>query len=693
MFLSTMAIVLLQSCKEEIYPGPLSPEASMATFHLDENFEVSLFASEPLVMDPVEMIFDEKGNIYVVEMPDYPFQPEGEEGAGRIKQLFDRDKDGIIDDAVIFADSVKDATSLQVWKEGLLVTAAPYIYYMKDTDGDHKADVREVLFEGFFKNNQEAQITNLRFNIDNWIYASNHGQAGSVHSGRQPQADALDTRGSDFRFRLDQNKFENATGTAQFGQTFNDWGHRFISHNTTHIRQTVIPWRYIHRHKYLPGTQGALNISNHDLLMFQLSKAPYWRVERSRRRQQQYDAQNLNRIEHVDSHFTGSSGGTHYGADLFPPEYQGNIFTGEVMGNLIHRDVIRMPLDQPTYIASRAEKERDREFLASTDEWFRPDNFTVGPDGALYVIDMYRQHIETPLSIPEDLKEDMDFMRGEDMGRIYRIVPKGKSPAVIPDDLSMNHNTSLYLEWLGHPNQWYRLNGQRLLLEQQDQSVVPEVKSKFLQDRNPVTRLHALYVLDGMNALTEDLVNIALTDPAPGVREHALILAEKFPGCLPNMIVCTKDSSARVVLQAALSLGSGSRTQQIVPVLADILQTRYHDKWIRMAVLSSYLGSSAALVSELLLDTGFLEELNAEKEQLLYELGYIIGSRNDEMELIQLLSVVESIPDAARNSVLGGLATGVVKSENELTSEVRSRLQTYFEKGDATLKEALKEII
>ncbi len=337
-----------------------------------------------------------KGNIYVVEMLDYPFQPEGPEGRGRIKVLFDRDNDGQIDDAVVFADGIKDATSVQPWKGGLLVTAAPHIHYMKDTDGDHVADEKEILFTGFFQKNQEAQITNLRFNVDNWIYAANNGRSGEILFKGDSTQTPLELQGADFRFRLDRGLFEPESAAAQFGQAFNDWGHRFITQNTIHIQEMVVPWRYLHRHDHLPSVKGVVNISDHDLLMYQVSEAPYWRVERSNRRQMKYDEQNLNRIEHIDSHFTGASGGTHYGADLFPETYRGNIFTGEVMGNLVHRDVITLADDQPTYAAQRAAGERHSEFLTTEDPWFRPAHFSVGPDGALYIVDIYRQHIETP---------------------------------------------------------------------------------------------------------------------------------------------------------------------------------------------------------------------------------------------------------------------------------------------------------
>nr|WP_232064987.1 PVC-type heme-binding CxxCH protein [Rhodocytophaga rosea] len=264
-------IFLSVSCSEQQqhYTDPLSPEEALSSFQLNDEFTIELFAAEPFVKDPVEMIFDEQGNAYVVEMPDYPYKPEPGKATGRIRKLVDKDGDGRIDESIVFADSLSEATSMLPWKDGLLVTAAPHILYLKDTNEDFRADTREVLFTGFFENNSEAQITNLRFGVDNWIYASNHGQDGSVTFSRKPEAAPLSMRGADFRFRLDRGEFELETGPAQFGQALDDFGHRFITQNTLHIRQAVIPGRYLHRHPYLPSINAVENISDHELDMFQ----------------------------------------------------------------------------------------------------------------------------------------------------------------------------------------------------------------------------------------------------------------------------------------------------------------------------------------------------------------------------------------------------------------------------------------
>lgn len=685
---SLIPAVLVTSCSNERYPGPMTPEKSLEHFELHEDFEIEIFATEPHVQDPVSMIFDENGNAYVVEMPDYPFKPEPGQGKGRIKLLRDTDGDGKVDSSTVFAENISEATSMLPWKGGIILTAAPHILYLKDTDGDHVADVQEKLFSGFFENNSEAQITNLRFGVDNWIYASNHGQAGNVTFSKKPDAPALSMAGADFRFRLDRDEFEAETGPGQFGHALNDWGHRFFTQNTLHIQQSVIPWRYNHRHPYLPSSRGSFNINDHDLRMYQLTPTPYWREERSSRRQASYDEQGLDRIEHPRDHFTGASGGTFYGGDAFPEGYYGNIFTGEVAGNLVHRDILVPHKTEPRFIAQRAEGEGDREFLASTDTWFRPSNFTVGPDGNLYLIDMYRQHIETPVSIPEDLKEDMDFMRGSDMGRIYRIVSKEKKTGKLVENAS-NPSAQEYVELLSHPNQWWRLQAQRLLLERQDKSIIPAVTALFNDSEDPRTRLHALYVLEGLNSLSSSLVQQAIGDEHPGVREHGVILAERFPDLLPQLISLTEDSDPRVAFQATLSIGEFS-SANVAAALAKVVEQRNKVSWFRTAVLSSNIGSSMQLVSALD-KTQFFGQVDDDKKKFANDLAYVFGARNAKGEAAALIKAIANKDPEWHEAYLNGLLKGLEKSESE--NKVDSDLESALSALESNTSDKNKEII
>lgn len=682
-FLSIIALATF-SCAEKRYPDPLSPEEALNSFQLHEDFEIEIYAAEPHVMDPVSMVFDASGNIYVVEMPDYPYKPEPDQGQGRIKMLWDRDGDGVIDEATVFADKIPDATNVHPWKDGLLVTAAPHIWFFTDTDGDGVADSKEALFSGFFENNSEAQITNLRFGIDNWFYAANNGQHGEVTFSEKPGEPAIPMRGADFRFRLDRGQFETATGPAQYGQTLDDWGNRFFTQNTIHIHQVVIPRRYVQRHTHLPSTASISNISDHELEMFQETPPPYWRAERTRRRNETYQEQNLDRVEHAEDHFTGASGGTIYLGDAFPEEFYGNIFTGEVAGNLVHRDVLTPHPENPTFIASRAPEETAREFLSSTDPWFRPSEFTVGPDGYLYVIDMYRQHIETPVSIPDDLKEDMDFDYGKEHGRIYRIKPKADNARKLTDTDVRSKTATEWVELLKHPNHWWRNHAQRLLLETPDKTVIPQVTA-LLENEDPRTRLHALYVLEGMEALNAEIVRQAIKDAHPGVREHGIRLAERYPESLPQIIEAMDDENPKVVFQATLSLGEFNGAP-VVSALAKAAEQRGGNNWFRTAILSSDIGSSMDLVNQLS-NTGYFKNENENKKAFFIAFSHVIGSRNQPEQVKSYLDFLSKQPEEFQKSGINGFVAGQGK-----TPELKERLKNPEEYAGMDPQEALKEI-
>ncbi len=677
------------------YQGPLSPEESLKTFELREGFKIEIFAAEPYVHDPVSMEFDEQGNAYVVNMPDYPFKPEAGKAKGSIVQLKDTNGDGRADQSVIFSDSLMEATSILPWKGGLIVTTAPDILYLKDTNGDGRADSREVLFSGFFDRNSEAQITSLSLGVDNWIYAANNGQPGEVISGKEPNASPLPMSGADFRFRMDRNQFERTTGASQFGQTLDDYGNRFFTQNTLHIQHVVIPWRYWHRHPHLPSPVVVTNVSDHDLVMFQKTPPPYWRAERTKRRNQEFKEHNLDRTEYAEDHFTGASGGTIYTGDAFPKEYYGTVFTGDVAGNLVHRDILSALDDAPTFIAKRDDAERDREFLASTDSWFRPDNFAQGPDGYLYVIDFYRQHIETPVSVPDDLKKDMDFLNGSQLGRIYRILPNNSQvTANVSPDLK-NKSTHELVKLLNHPGRWWRLQAQRLLLERQDLTAVPELKALFAQSEDPKVRLHALYALEGLNALDVELVRQALNDSSPGLREHGVILSERFPACLTLAVEKINDPAIRVAFQATLTIGD-FHSKQAIDALASVVEKYGKDAWFRTAVLSADAGSSVDVLKMLQHKNFFFKQPDPWKLIFLGDFSYVIGSRNDKEQIISLLDLL-SQSDIAKEEKwqaagVKGLMMGLKKSaaSNPIMKEALQKME-----ADSTrnIKGSIKDLM
>ena len=654
--------LLNTGCGPDPASAPPSPEEMLETFRISDEFRVEIFAAEPDVTDPVDLAFDEQGRAWVAEMRDYPYQPpEGGPFLSRVRVLEDRDGDGRVDHSTVFAEGLPNVKSVLPWKDGLLVSSAPHILYLRDTDGDLRADETTPLFTGFtILVDPEGQLSNLRFGIDNWIYAANDSQAGQITFSRRPGAEPVSVLNADFRFRLDRDLYEAASGATRFGLSFDEWGRRFFSQSGRHIQHVLAARRYLQRNLFLTAPPITRFISGHDNRIFQLTPPEAWREARTRMRQRR--ARELGRERQTAStgFFSGATGATIYTGDTFPERFRGNAFTGDVAGNIVHRDVVTP--SGVSFVADRAEEERDREFMASTSRWFRPASFTVGPDGNLYIADICRQYVETPASIPEPIKEGLDFYAGIDHGRIYRIVPRKSAtrPYVRPE-----LHSATAPELVGHlasTNQWWRLTAQRLLLQRQDRSALPALREMAGDRKNPRARLHALYALEGLSGLEESLVGEALGDGHPGVREQAVILAEKFPGLLAKLVKMTGDPSPRVAFQLSLSLGEFSGPR-VLDAFRDLVARHGEDPWQRAAVLSSDAGSSLQLLESMLAERGYFKQPTPNKTGFLEDLAAVLGARNRGQEvqrLVRLLARARPMRDERwKTAGLSGLARGL----------------------------------
>jgi putative membrane-bound dehydrogenase-like protein len=653
-------IALLSSCKRRgSEASALSAVDSLKAIHMSGDFHVELFAEEPQVMSPVEMVFDENGKIYVAEMKDYPDDPlPGKPILSRIRLLEDTNGDGKIDKATVFADHVLAVSGIMPWKGGLIVTSAPDILYLKDTNGDGKADVRKVLYTGFAKLNHETRITNPRLGPDNWVYCSNTGNDGRITSPEHPELPPVLVRGTDFRFDPVSGKMEAASGPAQFGSTISDFGDRFITQNTTHIRHVVVPMEYLARAPLLEVGAVAQDISDHgrpSARMFPLTGPQEWRKERTNLRQQRYNDNKSNRIEEVGGWFTAASGGTIYDGDAFPSDFVGNVFTGDVSGNLVHRDIIRP--DGATYLAHRSPE--NEEFLASTDPWFRPCNFANAPDGNLYVTDIYRQVIETPESIPEEIRKKIDFYNGDTMGRIYRIVPNHPRRRGNLKIQMGSLSSAELVKQLANPNGWNRWTAQRLLLERQDHAVVEDLKKMTTAGPTPEGRVHALWLLKSYDALDATVAEMALRDSDPRVRRNAIQASEglidQSKPIAEEILKCADDSDSHVRFQASLTLGD-VKDARTLPTLARLAHERSADSWFRIAILSSTANSASPFYDSLL-----SKGENWVDPQMLIELSALIGARQNTKELSRWFADVPKLKHSERE--LEGLSRGLKLSD------------------------------
>lgn len=647
---------LLAGCSKKDPEGrALTPRDSLQAMHLSEDFHVELFASEPDVMSPVEMAFDENGKVYVAEMMDYPEDPPaGKPARSRIRVLENLNRDGKTWRSSIFADDVLAVSGFMPWKGGLIVTSAPDILFLKDTDGDGKADLRQVLYTGFPKVNQEARITNPRLGVDNWIYCSNSGSDGRITSPGHPEMQPVLVRGTDFRFDPIGGRAEPASGPAQFGSTLDDFNHRFITQNTTHIRHVVVPMKYLARAPLLEVRAEAQDISDHgrpSAPMYPLTGPQRWRKQRTAMRQQRYNENQKNFTERVSGWFTAASGGTLYSGDAFPNTYDGSVFTGDVSGNLIHRDIIRP--DGATFTAHRAPEKA--EFLASTDVWFRPCNFTNAPDGNLYVTDIYRQVIETPESIPEEIRKKIDFFKGDTLGRIYRIVP---NHPLRHGDLQPNlgaASSAALVKQLANPNGWHRETAHRLLLERQDAAAIPDLKAMAASGPTPEGRVHALWLLRAYSALEAADVERAAKDSDSRIREHALQLSEDLLGQSPQLaqsvVALAADPDAHVRFQAALTLGEW-KDARALSTLAEVAHRDSRDPWFRIAILSS-VADAADPFFHLVLAKGETWT----DPQLLIDASAMIGGRQNPAEIARWFAALPKL--AQPEEYLAGLTRGL----------------------------------
>ncbi len=503
-----------------------SPEEALESFHLPENLDIELVAHEPNVFDPVAMTFDERGRIYVCEMRGYPAYAPLPEGQGTVRLLEDLDGDGFYETSYPFAEGMNSPSGVAPWKGGVFITATPDIWYLKDTDGDGIADLREKVFTGFDTDTLERVSNNLAWGLDQKIYGVTCSSGGEIQNLRDPGSEPVMLRSVDFRFDPSNLKLEPISGTAIFGNSFDQWGNRFIC-STGDVFHQVLSFGYLKRDPHLTLSDTLERISTDGPRVYRSSPPEPWRVVRKKHWEGWVDTSHALRAERFSEmeltptgFFTSGTGVTVYRGSALPVEYHENLLQGEVAGNLVHRRVLKD--DGATFTAHRVEEES--EFLTSEDNWFRPTNFSNGPDGCLYVLDMYRETIEDPSAIPPDILKHLDSYSGMDRGRIYRIIPKGFSRPSHPELNGVD--TQELVELLEHPESWWRETAHRLLFERQDPSAVEPLRKRVRNAELPQSRLLALYSLSGQGELKVHEVFTALKDPDPRVRVHALRLAE-----------------------------------------------------------------------------------------------------------------------------------------------------------------------
>jgi putative membrane-bound dehydrogenase-like protein len=678
--------------------GPLSPQEERATFRVPKGFQIELVACEPAVVDPVALAFDEDGRLFVAEMPGYPNGgiATGAVHSGMIKRLEDRDGDGFYEHSTVFASGLRFPTSVMPWNGGILATVAPDIMFFKDTDGDGRADHQRRLYTGFGLENIQQLVNALQWGLDNWVYACSGSNASTVRSLERPDQAPVILRGRGVRFHPDRpGDLEPVSSGGQFGLAADDSEHWFTATNSQHLRHIVLPDHCLRRNPALPVSAVTLDIPDHGAACQVFRRSPFegWRVERTRRRRQGPDAQRFPSTELVPGgYITSACSPVVYTADLFPAAYRGSTFVCDPANNLLHQDFLAPK--GATFTATRAEPAQ--EFLASTDNWFRPVNLSIGPDGALYVVDFYREVIETPLSLPDDIKKQLN-LQSRGRGRIWRILPEGSHSRRRPA-LSKASSGDL-VALLADPNPWWRLTAQRLLLERQDRTVAASLDKLARQAPTWQGRVHALWTLHGLGALPDALMVDALKDREPGAREQALRLAE---GRLANsaivrqtVVALAADPSPQVRFQLAFSLGEADHPE-LLAALAQVARRDVHDPWTQIAVLSSCYRTAAALLQSLAQDKAFTAQADAAHVLFWTRLAALVGARPDEKELGRAFDLLatDGKPLAPwQGAVLQGLGEGLQNSGHPLSALWRNpppaltRLEPLFQQAAATARD------
>lgn len=647
--------VLLLACLLSACHRPAPPDG----FQIEPGFELTRVAAEPLIKDPVDLEFNERGDALVLEMPGYPF----EDAQSRIVVLKDKNADGIYDDKLVFVENLQLATSFISYKKGVLVAAPPYLLFAHDDDQNYVPEKIDTLMGGFATGNLQHNYNGLLMGLDGWVYAANGGNDGSPFWWNDTTS-RMDLRGQDFRFNLENKKLERlGESSGGFGLAMDEYGRVFETHNLTHISHLVFPDRYLQGNQILPGHSLA-NISDHD----ENGLARIYPV-----------GEQESRVNHPEQsgYFSGSCGITYYGGGAFGEAYQGTVWVADVVLNLIHVDKITAV--GASFRASRQLPKRD--FLASSDRAFRPVNMAVGPDGALYVVDMYRKVIEHPEWIPDEIEKTLDLNAGKDQGRIYRIA---KTDTRNNFDVTQFATTEGLMNGLQHPNQWVRMTAHRLLLDQHWEKATVESVRGLFESKNELTKLHALWLLHLKGfARAGDLAN-ALSDPFPPIRESALVISESWfssnPGLLERCVTLINDPDHRVRMQAALSVSTVSNEQFLTHhmMIAETIRLAAvdpGDTWNIAALTLAAKDSVAEVLTDLLASAG----VNKLSPELMGSFARASGSRGGIENLLKAVAssrLIESGKQLVIKQMTSGLQPGSAKVKE---SSIRS-----LEKSGAT---------
>jgi putative membrane-bound dehydrogenase-like protein len=628
----------------------LSPAEALSTFVVEPGYRIDLVAAEPLVQSPVAIAFDDRGRMYVAENRGYPDPLEGAPAAppkGVIARLTDTDGDGRYDARTDFATGLTYPNGVMVWDGGVFVTVAPDLLYLKDTDGDGVADDRRVVLTGFNANRTgQIRFSHPTLGPDGWIYLTAGLNGGRVVSPAHPERPAVEFTSSDSRYNPRTGEFELVGGQGQFGLTFDDRGRRFICANRNPVWHVVLAPQQLQRNPALAFSDTVQEVSTSG------AQARVWPLSRDLTTASFHPT--LIGTPHVGT-FTSASGVHIHRGDALPDGHRGSVFIAESAQNLVQRQLLA-----PDGVSFKAQPAREGvEFLASRDSWFRPVFLSDAPDGALYVVDMYRKDIDHPAYVPEASRGLFDFTAGTARGRIYRIAATDRLP--VRTDVNLGAATiDALVSYLEHPNAWWREAAQRQLIERGAKEAAARLRT-LTGTGGEFGRLHALWTMDALRVLNDEDVDRALRDRFASVRENGAQIAERripeSPRLLDAVFTLPNDPDPRVRLHAALALGAADDPRSIA-VLAAIARRDGADRWIRAAVFSSLRSRTGAFLEAF---AGAPAAAPAVQAAVMQDLGRLLGASGSADQCLAFVADV-SDPGAEltwQPAALAGVAAGL----------------------------------
>jgi mono/diheme cytochrome c family protein/glucose/arabinose dehydrogenase len=612
----------------------LSPMKAIEAMRVPPGLRVELVASEPMVEAPVEIEFAPDGRMYVLEMRGFMRSVDGageDEPLGRISLLEDSDGDGRMDKSTVFAEGLTMPRAIAVVRNGLLVAEPPHLWFLRDEDGDGKADKKEEVSNDYGnQKNPEHTANGLLWGRDNWIYSANHTVRYQNVRGYW-EKEATQFRG-------------------QWGLSQDDYGRLFFNSNSDQLRADLLPGSYFLRNKNLKSPFG-LNVQvAKDQSTFPARVNPG--VNRG------YQKGTL-RADGRLAKFTGACGPLIYRGDLLPAEYYGAAFLCEPTANFVRCNFLR----EENGIITATNAFPEGEFLASTDERFRPVNLQNGPDGALYVVDMYRGVIQHRIYLTTYLRAQA-LSRGleapVDLGRIYRVVRTDAKEAKRGPNLAKLEGLEL-VEQLKARNGWVRDTAQQLLVERNDFQTFEPLNTLAAQGEYPGA-MHALWVLNALGEMTVEAVTSALRSPHAKVRATAVRISEPFLRAeeenelTPRVLALQKDADPAVQLQLTLSLGE-SRAPEAQQILTELLDRHSGRALMRDAAVSGLAGREASVLTTLTKQSEWTRR-TAGREAVVRALAESIAQSRAAGPIAELLDHAADVrQDWQRNAILDGILT------------------------------------